>query len=139
MLSFKPSFSLSSFTFIKRFFNSSSFSAISMVPSVYLRFLYSFDVLLSQSETSPSYNCSLFSSNCCFLTCIQFLRRKVRWSGIPVSLRIFQFVVIHTVKGFNIVNEAEVFLELPCFFHDPTDIDNLISGSSVFSKSNLNI
>ena len=111
MLSFKPSFSLSSFTFIKRFFNSSSFSAISVVPSVYLRllvFLYSFDVLLSQFETSPSYNCSLSSCNCCLLTCIQFLRRKVRWSGIPVSLRIFQFVVIHTIKGFGIVNKAEV-------------------------------
>ena len=51
------------------------------------------------------------------------------------------FVVIHTVKGFGIVNKAEVdvFLELPCFFNDPTDVDNLISGSFVFSKSNLNI
>ena len=49
--------------------------------------------------------------------------------------------VIHTVKGFNIVNEAEVdiFLELSCFFYDATDVGNLISGSSVFSKSSLNI
>ena len=63
------------------------------------------------------------------------------WSGTPISLRIFQFVVIHTVKGFSIVNEAEVdvFLELPCFFCDPTDVGNLISGSSAFSKSNLHI
>ena len=52
-----------------------------------------------------------------------------------------QFVVIHTVKGFGIVNEAEidVFLELSCFFHDSADVGNLISGSSVFSKSILNI
>jgi len=52
-----------------------------------------------------------------------------------------QFVVIHIVKGFDIVNEAEVdaFLELPCFFYDPTDVGNLISGSSAFSKLNLYI
>ena len=52
-----------------------------------------------------------------------------------------QFVVIHTVKGFGIVNKAEVdvFLELSCFFYDPADIGNLISGSSAFSKSSLNI
>ena len=52
-----------------------------------------------------------------------------------------QFVVIHTVKGFRIVNKAEVdvFLELSCFLNDPTDISNLISSSSGFSKSSLNI
>ena len=52
-----------------------------------------------------------------------------------------QFDVIHTVKGFGLVNEAEVdgFLELSCFFYDPTDVGNLISGSSAFSKSSLNI
>ena len=50
-----------------------------------------------------------------------------------------QFVVIHTVKGFGIVNKADVFLEFSCFFYDPTDIGNLISGSSAFSKSSLNI
>ena len=52
-----------------------------------------------------------------------------------------QFAVIHTVKGFAIVNKAEidVFLELSCFFSDPTNVDNLISGSSAFSKSSLNI
>jgi len=51
-----------------------------------------------------------------------------------------QFVVIHTVKGFGVVNKAEVdiFLELSCFFDDPTDVGNLISGSSAFSKSSLN-
>ena len=54
---------------------------------------------------------------------------------------ITQFVVIHTVKGFGIVNKAEidVFLELSCIFDDPTDVGNLISGSSAFSKSSLNI
>ena len=52
-----------------------------------------------------------------------------------------QFVVIHTVKGFDIVNkqEIDVSLELSCFFDDPTDVGNLISGSSAFSKSSLNI
>ena len=52
-----------------------------------------------------------------------------------------QFVVIHTVKDFSIVNKAEidVFLELSCFFDDPDDVGNLISGSSAFSKSSLNI
>ena len=52
-----------------------------------------------------------------------------------------QFVVIHTVRGFDIVNKAEidVFLELSCFFHDPADVGNLISGSSAFSKYSLNI
>ena len=52
-----------------------------------------------------------------------------------------QFIVIHTVKGFGIVNKAEVdvFLELSCFFNDPTDVGDLISGSSAFSKSILNI
>ena len=52
-----------------------------------------------------------------------------------------QFVVIHTVKGFGIVNKAEidVFLELSCFFHDPADVGNLISGSFAFSKTSLNI
>ena len=52
-----------------------------------------------------------------------------------------QFIVIHTIKGFGIVNKAEidVFLELSCFFHDPADVGNLISGSSAFSKTSLNI
>ena len=52
-----------------------------------------------------------------------------------------QFIVIHTVKGFGIVNKAEIdiSLELSCFFHDPADVGNLISGSSTFSKTSLNI
>ena len=71
----------------------------------------------------------------------RFLRRWVRWSGIPISLIIFQFVVIHIAKGFSVVNEAEVdvFLELSCFFDDPTDVGNLTSGSFAFSKPSLYI
>ena len=65
----------------------------------------------------------------------------MRWSGIPIPLRIFQFVVIHTVKGFNVDNEteADVFLEFPCFLYDPMNVGNWISGSSAFFKSNFNI
>ena len=82
------------------------------------------------------------SSNCCFLTCIQFSQQAgqvVRYSHLFQNFP--QFVVSHTVKGFGIVNKAEVdvFLELSCFFNDPTDVGNLISGSSAFSKSSLNI
>ena len=57
----------------------------------------------------------------------RFLRRQVRWSGIPISKNIPQFVVIHTVKGFGIANEAEVdvFLELSSFFYDPTNVDQI--------------
>ena len=70
----------------------------------------------------------------------RFLRRQVGWSGILISLRIFQFVVTHTFKGFGIVSKAvDIFLELPHFFNDPVDVGNLISGSSAFSKSSLNI
>ena len=68
-------------------------------------------------------------------------RRKVRSSGSPISLRIFQFVVIHTVKGFSVVNEVEVdvFLEFSCFLYDLMNVGNLISHSSAFSKSSLYI
>ena len=70
--------------------------------------------------------------NCCFWPTNRFLRRQLKWSGIPISLRIFQFVVIHTVKGFSIGNEADIdfFLESACFLHDPVDVGNLLSGSS---------
>ena len=69
-----------------------------------------------------------------------FLRRQVRESDIPMSLRIFKCIVFHTVKGFSIVNagKIDVFLELSCFSYDPTNAGNLISGSSAFSKSILN-
>ena len=82
------------------------------------------------------------SSNCCFLTCIQISQKagQVVWCS-----RLFQnfpqFIVIHSVKDFGIVKKAEidVFLELSCFFDDPADVGNLISGSSAFSKTSLNI
>jgi len=81
-------------------------------------------------------------SNCCFLTCIQISLEagKVVWYS-HLFMNFPQFVVIHTVKGFDVVNEVEVdvFLELSCFFHEPADVGNLISGSSAFSKSILNI
>ena len=53
----------------------------------------------------------------------------------PLIKDFLQFSVIHTIKGFSIVNEADVFLELPCFLHDPTNVGNLISGSFAFLKS----
>ena len=82
------------------------------------------------------------SSNCCFLTCIQMSQEAgpVVWYS-HLFQNFPQFIVIHTVKGFGIVNKAEVdvFLELSCFFCDPVDVGNLISGSSAFSKTSLNI
>ena len=85
---------------------------------------------------------SMSSSNCCFLTCIQISQEagQVVWY-YHLFEKFPQFVVIHTVKGFAIVNKAEidVFLELSCFFNDPTNVGNLISGPSVFSKFSLNI
>ena len=87
--------------------------------------------------------CSMSSSNCCFLTCIQVSLEAGPVVWYSHLLKNFpQFIVIHTVKGFGIVNKAEidVFLELSCFFHDPAvHVGNLISGSSAFSKSSLNI
>jgi len=76
------------------------------------------------------------SSNCYFLTCIQISQE----TGQVVFQNFPQFVVIHTVKGFGIVNKAEidVFLELSCFFDDPPHVGNLISGSSDFSKTSSN-
>ena len=82
------------------------------------------------------------SSKCCFLTCIQVSQEagQVAWYS-HLFQNFPQFIVIHTVEGFGIVNKAEidVFLELSCFFDDPADIGNLISGSSAFSKISLNI
>ena len=86
--------------------------------------------------------CSMSSSNCCFLTCIQVSQEagQVVWYS-HLSQNFPQFIVIHIVKGFGIVNKAEidVFLELSCFFNYPADVGNLISDSSAFSKTNLNI
>ena len=100
--------------------------------------IYSLDILFSYLEP--------VIVPCPVLTVVswpayRFLKRQVRWSGIPISFRIFLFIVIHTIKGFGTVNKAkiDVFLKLSCFFDDPEDVDNLISGSSAFSKTSLNI
>ena len=82
------------------------------------------------------------SSNCCFLTCIQISQEAGQVVCIPMSLRIFHSLLWSTQgKGFGMVNKAEVdvFLELSWFFDDPVDVCNLISGSSPFSKSSLNM
>ena len=97
--------------------------------------------MYSFSDLEPVH-CSMSGSNCCFLTCIHISQEagKVVWYSYLFK-KFPQFIVVHTVKGFGIVNKAEVdvFLELSCFFNDPTDVGNLISGSSAVSKSNLNI
>ena len=138
-------------TLIKRPFSSSLLSAIKVVSSSYLIFLptiliptcassslafhmmYSAYRLNKQCDNIQPYRIPFPILNQSIVSCpvltvaswpaYRFLRRQVRWSGIPISLRIFQFVVIYTVKGFSIVNEAEVnvFLELPCFLHDPME------------------
>ena len=164
MLTFKPAFSLSSFTFIKRLFSFSSLSATRMVSSAYLRLLIFLPAILipacdsssltfhmmysAQKLNKPGDNiqpwhtpfpiwnqftvpCS--GSNCYFTTCIQISQEAGKVVWYSNLLKNFpQFVVMHTVKGFGIVNKADVFLELSCFFYDPADIGNLISGSSAF-------
>ena len=85
---------------------------------------------------------SMSSSNCCLLTCMQISQEAGQVVWYSHLFKIFpQFVVIHTVKGFGIFNKAEVdvFVAFSCFFDDPVDVGNLISGSSAFSESNLNI
>ena len=85
-----------------------------------------------------SVHCSISGCNCCFLTFIQISQVTGKMVSFSHFLKNFpQFVVIHTVKGFSVVNEVEVdvFLELSCFFCDPADVGNLISGSSAFLNS----
>ena len=86
--------------------------------------------------------CFMPSSNCYYLICIQVSQEagQVVWYS-HLFHNFPQFVVIHTVKGFGTVNKAEVdiFLEPSCFFDDPVNVGNLISGSSAFAKSSLNI
>ena len=97
---------------------------------------YSLDVLLFRFLNQSVVSCRF----CCFLTCIHISQGagKVVWYS-HVLKKFPQFVVIHRVKSFSIVNEADVFLEFPCFLHDPTNVGNLISGSSAFSKPSLYI
>ena len=85
---------------------------------------------------------SMSSSNCCFLTCIQVSQEagQVVWYS-HLCQNFPQFIVIHRVEGLGAVNKGEinVFLELSCFFDYPAGIGNLISGTSAFSKTSLNI
>ena len=86
--------------------------------------------------------CSMSCSNCCFLNCIQLSQEAGQVVSYDHLFQNFpQFIVIHTVKGFGILNkaEADVFLELSCFFNDPMNVGNLISSSSASSKSRLNV
>ena len=100
--------------------------------------IYSLDVLLFLLGTSL---CSMSSSNCCFLTCIQVSQEAGQVVWYSRLLNFPQFIVIHTVKAFGIVNKAEIdiFLELSHFLDDLADVGNLISGSSAFFKTSLNI
>ena len=98
--------------------------------------MYSFSYL-------EPFCCCMSSSNCYFLTCIQVSQEagQVVWYS-HLFQNFPQFIVIHIVEGFGIVNKAEIdvfFLELSCFYDDLADIGNLISGSSAFSKTSLNI
>ena len=166
MLSSKTTFSLSSFTFIKRLFSSSFLSAVRMVSFAYLMLLTVLLAILIPACTSsspaflmmfsayklnkqgdniqlwhtpfPTWNQSVVP--CPVLTVASwpaygFLRRQVVWYSHHLK-NFPHFVVIHTVKGFSIVNKAEVyvFLELSCFSDDPMDVGNLISGSSACSR-----
>ena len=86
--------------------------------------------------------CSMSNSNCCFLTCMQVSQEAHQVVCYSHHFQNFpQFIVIHTVKGFVVVNKAEieVFLELSWFFNDPVDAGKLISCSSAFSKTSFNI
>ena len=164
MLSFRPAFSLSSFTFIKRLFSplhflplkwyylhirgcwyfsqQSWFQLVSHLPQHFVRgtlhvskisrvTIYSLDVLFPNLEP---VHCSMFSSKYCFLTCIQVSQEAGNMAWYSHLFKNFpQFVVIHTVKDFSMVNEA-VFLKFFSFFCDPANVGNLISGSSAFSK-----
>ena len=95
--------------------------------------IYSFDVLLSRFGTSLLFHVQ-------FQLLLSQEAGQVVWYA-HLFQNFPQFIVIHTVKGIGIVNKAEVdvFLELSCFFDDLMDVGNLISGSSAFSKSSLNI
>ena len=153
MLSVKPLFSLSSFN--RKLFSSSLPSAIRVVSFAYhslaFHMIYSAYELNKEDGNIQPWSTlfpvlNQYGVPCPVLTVVSwpthsFLRKQVRWSGILISLRILQFVVIHTVKGFDTLDKAEVdvFLELSCFSDDLMDVGNLISGSSAFSKPSLYI
>ena len=99
--------------------------------------IYNSDLLLSQFWTS---SCSVSGSNCCFLSCIQVSQEASK--VVCYSQLLWNFpVCCDSHKGFSVVNKAkvDVFLGLSCFFYDPADVGNLMSGSFAFSKSSLYI
>ena len=104
-------------------------------------------IVYTLSYSFPNFepvHCSMSCSNCCFLTCIQVSQetgKVVGYSKPHLCKNFPQLVVIHRVKGFSVVSEAEVhvFLELPCFLHDPTTVSNLISVFSASLKPSLYI
>src|SRR5574337_844936 len=169
MFSFKPTFPLSSFTFIQRFFSSSSLSAIRVVSSAYLRLLIFLPAILipACASSSPAflmmysaYKLNKQGNNiqpwrtpfpvwnqsvvpCPVLTDLHTGFSRGRSGGLVFpSLSEFSTVYCdpHS-QSFGIVNKTDIngFLELSYFFHDPADVGNLISGSSAFSKTSLNI
>ena len=86
--------------------------------------------------------CSMSSSNCCFLSCIQISQEAGKGVWYSHPFKSIQFVVIHTVKAFGVINKGKInvfFFNLSSFFYDWTGVSNLISVSSAFSKSSLNI
>ena len=99
--------------------------------------MYSFPILNQSTVPWQGFQSSSIAS----WPAYKFLMIQARWSGIPISLRIFHCLLWPTQSGLSIVKGAEVdvFLELSCFFYDPVDVVSLISGSSAFSKSSLNI
>ena len=147
---FQASFSFSSSTLIKSLFSSSSLSSIRVILSACLSLLLfpsailiftcdssslAFHIMssaykLNMQDGNVQPCCTPFSCSMCRSVASspahRFLRGQIRWSGITISLRIFQLVVIHTVKGISLVNEAEVdiFLEFPLFLHDPLNVSN---------------
>ena len=165
--SFKLALSLSSFTLPKKLFSSSLLSAIRVISSTYLRLLmfllptlipaynssslaflmmcsaYRFNKQGDSRQPCHSFfdlkpiSCSIQGSTIASWPTYRFLRRQVRWSGIPISLRAFHS--LSTVKGFSIVSETEidVFLKFPCFLYNPLSVGNLISSFSNFSKPTL--
>ena len=167
IFSIKPVLSCSSFTLIKRLFSSlhclplqwyhlhiwvclyfSCLSWFQLATHPAWHFPCAYHIDQTNQVTALVYfflnlepmSCSIQGYNCCFLTCIQVSQETGKMVWYSHLFKSFpQFIMIHTVKGFGIVNEIEVdvFLEFPSFVYDPANIDNLMSGSSSFPKLSL--
>ena len=110
------------------------------VCNITLLYIIQYTTLTYSFPNLEAVCCPISSSNCCFLPCIQISQDagQVVWYS-HLFQNFPQFVVIRTVKDFGVVNKADVFLELSCFFDDPVDDGRLISSSSAFCKSSSNI